>query len=403
MPATIDQAGDLTIRKARSRLVMHHPFWGQGALHLHPTQSNDPTLYMATDGTNLYYNPIWVARFKLAVNATIVGHEVCHCVLGHVWRKSSRIHALWNIACDHVVNLILKDAGMEFPPEKEWAVYADPRFAGMSAERVYAILHDEAEKNGTLGRYQDGTVVFVPDLMAPADGASQDGDADGQGSGEGRALTAADWAIIAESAAMVCRKAGTLPGSLDRAITASREPIVDWAAELREFVQHTIPSDYSWINPDRRHLWLGTYLPGTQNENAAEGVVFVDTSGSITKEMLEQAAGEFTSILQEYRPSKLTVVYCDAAVNGEPAVFTPDDGQVTLEARGGGGTAFKPAFDWVAEHMPTPPAFAVYFTDLYGSDNHLITDPGYPVLWATTYKSDQQAPFGRVVRCEVDG
>src|SRR5260370_1652888 len=120
-------------------------------------------------------------------------------------------------------------------------------------------------------------------------------------------------------------------------------------------------------------------------------VIGVDTSGSVGKEELEQFAGEITAISDEVQPDRIYVVYCDAAVNSVQE-FGPSE-PISLEPKGGGGTDFRPVFDWVEENAINP-ACLIYLTDLC-CESYPVA-PHYPVLWATD--SRRTAPIGDIVR-----
>ena len=70
--------------------------------------------------------------------------------------------------------------------------------------------------------------------------------------------------------------------------------------------------------------------------------------------------------------------------------------RMTLDARGGGGTDFAPAFDRVRELIDDGENIAgmIYLTDLDGSFPDEPAD--YPVLWAA-YNTTESAPFGRTI------
>jgi predicted metal-dependent peptidase len=59
---------------------------------------------------------------------------------------------------------------------------------------------------------------------------------------------------------------------------------------------------------------------------------------------------------------------------------------------GGGGTDFRPCFDWIEENAVRPD-MVVFLTDLYGTVP--IERPAYDVIWAST--GGREAPFGRIV------
>ena len=132
---------DRRITRARSSLIMDHPFYGSLAMRLDVMESAAfPT--MATDGFRLWYNKGWLDTIDEDVLMFVVIHEILHCVLGHHIRRGGRDHKRWNIACDYVVNLILLHAGYKVP---DW-VYLDERFDGLNAEQVYRVLEDEEAK-----------------------------------------------------------------------------------------------------------------------------------------------------------------------------------------------------------------------------------------------------------------
>jgi predicted metal-dependent peptidase len=159
---------------------------------------------------------------------------------------------------------------------------------------------------------------------------------------------------------------------------------------LRRSWSDTTPSDYSWMRPNRRHLWNGLHLPGVVREGVGEVAVAVDCSGSISARQLGLFEAEARSILEGQRPQRVYVLYFDAAVN---RVDTYGAGErIHLNPVGGGGTAFGPCFEWLEEQGILPQCL-VFLTDLYGS--FPSSAPEYPVLWAST--GGRQAPFGEVI------
>jgi predicted metal-dependent peptidase len=160
-------------------------------------------------------------------------------------------------------------------------------------------------------------------------------------------------------------------------------------------VAATAPSDYRWTPPNRRYIGSGLYLPSVELRGLGEIVIAVDTSGSIGKHELEQFAAEISAISEETQPEAIHVVYCDAAVRCVQQ-FGPSE-PVRLEPKGGGGTDFRPAFDWVAEN-DFAPVCLIYLTDL--CCDSFPEAPEYPVLWVTDSRST--APFGETVRIGLE-
>jgi predicted metal-dependent peptidase len=153
----------------------------------------------------------------------------------------------------------------------------------------------------------------------------------------------------------------------------------------------TAPSDYRWTPPNRRYVASGLYLPSVERRGLGEIVIAVDTSGSIGKLELEQFAGEVNAISEEAQPEAIHVVYCDAAVQSSQE-FTASE-PVRLEPKGGGGTDFRPVFNWVDKNAIATVCL-IYLTDLCCES--FPETPEYPVLWVT--ESRRMAPFGETLR-----
>ena len=135
-------------------------------------------------------------------------------------------------------------------------------------------------------------------------------------------------------------------------------------------------------------------------------VLAVDKSGSIS----QQEMGQFLSELGRLRgltDCKLTLLHCDAAIQrvgvtgGRDATVLPAiNGQRRFA--GGGGTDFRPVFDWVRQQQargePAPDAL-IYCTDGYGT--FPPQPPTYPLVWIVTAASGAQFPFGKTIRLEA--
>jgi predicted metal-dependent peptidase len=64
---------------------------------------------------------------------------------------------------------------------------------------------------------------------------------------------------------------------------------------------------------------------------------------------MKRAAAEISAIAEEAQPESIHVVYCDAAVQSCQQ-FGPSEA-IKLEANGGGGTDFRPVFEWVDQNQ----------------------------------------------------
>lgn len=395
---------EVRIQKARTTLLLDHPFFGTLLFRLGGKASRSVAT-MATDGVSVFYNPEFVDTLNAAELAGVLAHEVMHPALQHHTRRGDRNPARWNMACDYAINPLLLDAGLTLPKD----VLIDNRFRGMSAERIYNLIEEDEKANGQQDS-QPGAGSGSPENDSPQKDAGSaepsvpstpggvgqvlDAPAPEEGDSPSIAEQARKWQIAVEQAETVAKVAGKLPGGAVRALEAAQTAKVDWRELLRRAWSDTIPADYSWMRPNRRHVWSGLYLPGVTSEGVGEIAIAVDCSGSVSSRQLGLFEEEVRSILAGQRPRLIHVLYFDAAVQ---KVETYQAGQpVSLSPVGGGGTDFRPCFDWL-EAQGIVPQTLVFLTDLCGT--FPSEAPPYPVIWASTEM--RRAPFGEVVAMEA--
>src|SRR5207302_5076792 len=128
------------IIRMRTALIMGSPFYGLLAGRLKLVEKAEIGT-AATDTKNLFYNPSYVAGMSDAKLRGLLGHETLHCTNGHAWRRGTREHRLWNIACDYAIDQILVRGGFDVPNP-----LVNPAWAGWSAEQIYSVLLEEVEK-----------------------------------------------------------------------------------------------------------------------------------------------------------------------------------------------------------------------------------------------------------------
>ena len=423
-----DTATAQKLTRARVQLLLMQPFFGTLCLRLKLIPGDLPT--MATDGSRIAYNPTFVDQLKPAELEGTLAHEVMHCALGHQCRRGDRDPGLWNEAADLAINPLLIGNAFTLPA----GALIDPVFTNLSAEEIYARLlrkRAECRSGSNQGQQQTspgggtannpqatpGTASSDPNSGTSSQSGSQqetmsERAAPSRPGGFGEVVDATDehgqpaspaeqrrqeheWGIAAEQALRSAKTCGHDPLGVERPLTESRQSQQDWRAILRDFVAATAPCDYRWTPPNRRYIASGLYLPSVERRGLGEIVIAVDTSGSIGRLELEQFAGEISAISEEVQPEAIHVVYCDAAVQSTQE-FTSSE-PVRLEPKGGGGTDFRPVFDWVTRN-DIAPVCLIYLTDL--RCDSFPEPPEYPVLWVTD--SRLTAPFGETVRISLE-
>lgn len=434
------------IEKQKIRVVLDHPFFGSLLMRLIVEETESiPT--MTTDGEYLWINPKFADSLPDDQLRAVLVHETMHPALGHNWRVKGMDQQIANEAADIIVNGMIeqynKDNGNPFPLPA--GCVRDASLENQSLEEVYRVLlgrkgspqedpegnssteskpgEDNAgEGSGSDGKSDsgsDGGSGSDGDSDSGSDGGSDSGSDGGSESKSGPKTTPTnskcptgdfqpredkpgdepgtreqDWASSVVQAAITAQQMGKGSAFAKRFVAESIKPTdTPWQELLRAYLQEIAQNDYDWQRPDRRFIGSGLYLPSMHSDDAAGEVVFaVDTSGSINDELLREFIAEGQEIMETLRPRRMHVVYCDAAINrvdvyehGDPLVANPC---------GGGGTDFRPVFDYVRDHVQDCKV-VVYLTDLMGC--FPSTDPGVPTVWVKYGAWTGRAPFGTVV------
>ncbi len=396
------------VERQNVRVVVDHPFWSSLLLQMGIEQTDRiPTA--CTDGDKIYYNPEYYDGLTDQQIFTVQVHEVGHPAFGHLWRKGDRDMEKWNMACDYELNNFLMEYNDEEVASGRLAPFAfpdgaliDPAFKGKSAEEIYNLIPDPPQGGGRQPSDQPSDQPGDQPSDQPSDqpGNQPGDDMSDTGGGMGDFTkptvkdgnTEAEWKNRIAQAHNAAKLQGRGSGSIGRAVDRILKGEQDWRYILRDLLSSVSADDYDEQRPDRRFLEDDIYLPSLYSEKVGEFVVAVDTSGSVTDELLKKFMGEVQVCLDTVKPQKITVLDCDAQIY-QVQEFTEGDYVETFQPQGGGGTDFNPVFDHVSK-MPEQPEAVVYFTD--GMGDFPKEAPPYPVIWVdyggTTY------PFGEVVR-----
>lgn len=379
--------------KARAGLILDHPFFGSLALR-QVLVENNAIETLGTDSRQILYNPKFVDSLSLEETKGVIAHEVMHVACAHHARRGSRDLEKWNIAGDYAINPMLTDAGFRLPE----GGLNDPAFRDMSAEEIYTKIPDPPKGGGGQGggkKDGQGHGKCPPDpgrCGAVMDAPGEDGGPPTQAE---LAQAEQEAKIAVAQAAQQAKAMGRLPAGIERMLEDMLAPKLPWRELLRRFMDQAAKTDYSWVPPNRRFIHRGMYLPSFESEDLGEVAIAVDTSGSVSHEEVAQFAGEISAILEEFPGVQTTVIYCDADV-AHVEEFSHDDLPVQLHPAGGGGTDFRPPFEWLDKHGRSPVAL-LYFTDMccYSFPN----PPPYPVMWIQTSDCNMgEPPFGEVIQ-----
>ena len=359
----------------------------------------------ATNGRDEYYGRAFVGGISDAQLRFVVLHECYHKLFRHLttWKHlHDEDHRLANMACDYVINLIIRDENPDgFVELFDW-ICIDDAYAGMNAEEVYNILKQNRQRQQRHG----------PDIR-------QDG---GQGGGQGGGqedgvLDDHDWegaqemseeeqGELAEQIDNAIRQGAITAGKMgsggNRAIDSMMQPEVDWVDVLREFATETCRGrDYStYARPNRRYLSSGRYMPSGVSEHVGELVISIDTSASIGQPELTKFLSEVQGVVENVNPEKIRLLYWDTKVCADE-VYEADEVERLIESTkpaGGGGTEISCVNKYLTEEQINPQAVIVF------TDGYLGGDWGTwncPVLWCILDHQAAQPTVGTAVHVKL--
>lgn len=394
-----EQAVDNIIR-ARVKLLLNSPFFGALATRLKIVDASKWCQTAATDGRHFYYNVDFINSLDKDELRFLFGHEVMHCCFDHMSRRGSRHKELWNMAADYVINLELVEQGIGKLIHKQGSIEPcyDTKYKDMTSEQVYELLLTQYEKNKDKFKF-----ISMDVHLDPSDSS---GDDDGTGENGPIVISPEERAMLREEIKQeiirASKAAGSekTPASIRSMIDGLLDPKIDWRTQITQELLSVLKSDYSFMKPDKKS-WSsgGITIPGMPNDFKADIAVAIDTSGSITHEMVRDFLSEIKGIMDQFNDFDLKLWCFDTSVHN-PQDFKPDNSDEidTYKIGGGGGTEFEVNWQFMKNEDYLPHKF-IMFTDGYpcgGWGDEDYCDTLFLIKGATHI----EAPFG--VTCHYE-
>lgn len=435
--------GQEKITKAKTKLVLKHPFFSILALSLlfrNATEDGMPIVdTMGTDGRHIWWDEEFVDKCSVLEVVGVIAHEILHVVFMHMLRRGIRDPLIWNIACDYAINHIVIEAGLTLPSD----ALMEPKYKGWLVDAIYDDLikkGEELKKRRRLGRpCEEGEPGNRPGNSKgpkvpsegkgdqpgnkPSDekgdqpggsggGKPQDGKGDGKTplwgtvmeprNDDGTPMSDADKVELQEEikikivqAATAAKSIGKLPVALEGLVKAVGKPTVDWRAYIQDWVSGKTPDNYTWKRPNKKMLGLYNLItPSMQFNGAGIGVISIDTSGSVSNEELVKYVTEVMGVVEICNPEKVYIMQHDVVVHNVD-VWEQGDDFSHLKITHRGGTCITPSFKKAAK-FDEQINWMICFTDMGINDFPLARNaPDFPVLWAAT--GPDIAPFGTYI------
>ena len=373
--------------RCRSLILEQYPFYGYLVMHLQLGVTDCGTA--CTNMKQILFDPDFAERLSDDEMIFVMLHEVLHCALAHCTRARDFQPPLFNIAADIVVNSnILYSMGIaEFEIDGAPVMHTTPDGREgylFSAEEVYQMLlqDDDNVSDREEGSF-DSHAIWS---SAEENDAEED-----------------KWKnLIIEGGKKY--SSSEMPQSVrqyNRELM--RESKVDWRTVLQDFIQiYHDHFDYSFSPSDRRYTWSDIVMPAysEQDDERIENLWFcVDTSGSVTRDMLSAVMSEIRQaiLLFDHLSGKLSFFDSDIT---EPIPFDKEEDLYDIPVTGGGGTSFEIIFRYLEEFSDEEiPSAIIVLTDGYCDypDEEAALD--IPVLWIIC-DNPEDPPWGRFVHMD---
>ena len=406
---------------SRMRILINNGFYGLLLMHM-KFSLDDDCKTAATDGHHIFFSPNFLDELSDSELDFILMHEILHVVLEHCLRQGERDNELFNIACDIVVNSnILRSNQMQkasitlrkygesmhrAPDGKEGYEY--------TAEQVYEMLSKKQRRSGKASNGNEKKTKSKNGSQGnnTSDGTFRDDHSKWGGGAENEAAQNIQrdiWhkrlrdACEAVSIRESCKDCGGIPMGAERLLKELRQPQTDWRTVLQDFVQEEI-TDYSFTPPDRRMDDSPFFLPdfNEKEEFVADILFMIDTSGSITDDMIAAAYTEIKGAIDQFNGRlRGWLGFSDAAVT-PPKPIEDETDLMSIRPKGGGGTDFDVTFEYVRKHMQDQlPASIVILTDGYAPFPDEKEAMGIPVLWLLN-NEEVTPPWGKIARIQIN-
>lgn len=285
----------------------------------------------------IYLNP--AAALDEQESRFVIAHEVLHVALRHLPRRQGRDPWLWNVACDFVINDWLIQMQVGTPPAL--GLLHDETLRGLSAEEVYDRIATDLRRMRKLRTLAGDQCDMLERRLDPA-GEPFFTDLDAfcrEQLGKGLLLHQQ-------------QGRGFLPAGLVEEINALQQPPIGWEVQLARWFDHHFPAletrrSYARLSrrqsatPDIPRPHVG---PDPRTREGRTFGVVLDTSGSMSRQMLARALGAIASYAEAREVTAVRVVFCDARPHD--AGYMPANtiaGRVQVHGRG--GTVLQPAID----------------------------------------------------------
>lgn len=326
-----------------------------------------------TDGISLYINEPYFLELTEDQRVGLLFHEAWHVAWNHMARGADLEKERYNIAGDHVINLMALAANYILPPNG----YHDAKFKNKSTKQVYDLLpSDKCSKKGGGGIGLD--IIFDSPGMSEAEK-------------DKKLVDLTNTLVKATVASKLGKDApGTIPGEIQVMIDDLINPKLPWQVLLQNYMTAYAKEDFTWARPNRRYM-PDFYLPSAHSEAVGHIAVSVDTSCSVSDAEFTAFRSEIQGIKEHLNPELLTVIDFDTSIK-QVRTLAKDEDFIKMKFSGRGGTNINPVWKWTKKNKPM---VMIIFSDMEFTFPKVAPDTD--VLWICINNPSITMPYGDTV------
>lgn len=381
---------------------------------------------MATDGTRLLYDPVYILHaYAKEKNMPVRSylHVVLHCVFQHFYVDLRIQQQYWNLACDMAVENMITELQLDCTTvareEEQQKVLRQiaAKTGQLTAEKIYHYIlrnRPDADEMRRLERlfwadeHEAWYIASVTDEEDPngerkmkeqgedADDGPSGADPDNRENidrmSEAKRQVRDKWEQVSQQIQIdletFSRSVGDRALGLMQNLAAVNRERYDYADFLKKFASM---GEVMQVNEDEFDYIFYTYgLNLYQNvpliepleykdvKRIKEFVIAIDTSGSVSGEQVQSFVQKTYNILMQqenfFTKINLHILQCDAVIQEDVKITCKEEFDrylATMQLKGNGGTDFRPVFrrvdEMIRDHEFTNLKGLIYFTDGEGT------------------------------------
>lgn len=389
-PELIDKAND-AISLAILHLMKHRSLAFDVSIicNLKRKFVDAPNLIAAINETTLLINPEAFLSQSLNDQMFILRHEAWHIIGFDAKRLGDKNHQIWNVACDHWINLMIKhDPGCDL--EVPDGCCCDEAYHYLDKEEIYEQLVLKANQDDVEPSRTGSDDPLHGDFTSED---VQDSSNQGENSEEENSNDLEIEQLVTQAALQAKAIGGDIPVSVQEYLDELYNPKLNWAQILAKYMDSYSTHDYCYRRLNKKFLFDGLYLPTAYAESVGEIIVATDESSSVSDTDYKLYIGAIEEIIARFDTAIVSNIGFTTRVNHYNEIKSRKQIE-EIRFRSYGGTHIPIIFDFIKEKKIHPRVLIV-FSDM--ESRMPVDKPNYDVIWISVNNRNFVQPFGKVI------